>query len=461
MTRTWISLLAVVLVLFSAAAAAAQAVTTGNITGRTVDETGLTLPGATVTITSPSMIGGGRTSATDDQGSYRFTLLVPGTYRVAFALDGFTTLNIDDVIIGAGNTMTINGQLKVGGVAEVVNVQSGAPTIDFEAATVSVNWNRDKLENLPFGKSLPALVNMIPGLSPTQFDVGGNTVGGTARRPARDVWPHRRRADQVRRRGVGSVLRRLQHLRQMQVPAAAKGAEAQSPGVTLQLRHQVRRQQVQRQVPVRGARQDDKFQGNNVTSETARRRASTPATTSSRATTTSGIDLGGPIIRDKLWFYGAYGYNYSGLLIPGFISIATASRSLSSTRASTTRPSKLTYQMHAQQQVRVHRAAEPQVAAVSQRQHVRAARSDAEPDCVDGDRPGDQVDAHHERAHDDSTDSFNRSGYWWPDYAWTDDVRRPMDLTTGTRAARSWTASRAGAVGMERHMVVVPHHRQA
>ena len=70
---------------------------TGTITGRAVDASGGALPGVTVSITSPNLIGGARTTVTDEQGTYRFTLLPGGVYVVKFELPGFTTLNIEGV----------------------------------------------------------------------------------------------------------------------------------------------------------------------------------------------------------------------------------------------------------------------------------------------------------------------------------------------------------------------------
>src|SRR6478735_10369667 len=97
-----------VLVLCFAAPAFAQTQQTGTITGRATDGSGALIPGVEVSITSPAMIGGARSAPTDETGSYRFTLLAPGTYRVTFALPGFKTLNIDGVTVAAGTTMTIN-----------------------------------------------------------------------------------------------------------------------------------------------------------------------------------------------------------------------------------------------------------------------------------------------------------------------------------------------------------------
>src|SRR6516225_1916527 len=74
-----------------------QSETTGTITGRAQDASGALIPGVEVRITSPAMIGGGRTAVTDETGTYRFTLLPAGAYRVTFALSGFKTLNVDGV----------------------------------------------------------------------------------------------------------------------------------------------------------------------------------------------------------------------------------------------------------------------------------------------------------------------------------------------------------------------------
>src|SRR5215475_4169959 len=134
----------VALVLF-ALPAFPQSQTTGTITGRAQDSSGALIPGVEVTIASPAMIGGARTAVTDETGGYRFTLLPAGTYSVKFALSGFKTINITDVVVTPNATMTINGAMEVASTAEEITVTSQAPVIDLEAATVGVNWDIHKL----------------------------------------------------------------------------------------------------------------------------------------------------------------------------------------------------------------------------------------------------------------------------------------------------------------------------
>src|SRR5215467_12471925 len=119
---------------------------TSNITARAEDTTGAVVPGVEVSISSPEMIGGARKEVTDETGQYRFTLLSPGTYRVSFALPGFRTLNIDNVPLTAGNTATVVGKMEVASTAEEVTVNSQAPTIDLESASIGVNISQKMMD---------------------------------------------------------------------------------------------------------------------------------------------------------------------------------------------------------------------------------------------------------------------------------------------------------------------------
>lgn len=209
-----------------------QAVT-GAITGRAVDGSGALIPGVEVSISSPAMIGGTRTALTDEQGVYRFTLLSPGVYRVTFALTGFKTLNIDTVTVTPGSTMTINGSMEVSSVAEEVTVSSDAPQIDLQAATVGVNWSQQTLDQLPYGRDIRGLAQMIPGLYTPNYDVGGNTLGGSTTTGARVYG--RSGGELLSFEGVvwdqffGDYLT----YQEVNFSTAAKGAETQNPGTAI------------------------------------------------------------------------------------------------------------------------------------------------------------------------------------------------------------------------------------
>src|SRR5437867_3603311 len=115
-------------VLFGLAAGAADAqVSTASISGVVRDATGAVLPGVTVEAASPALIERVRTAVSDDAGQYRIIELRPGTYTVTFTLAGFNTYRQEGLELTAGFTATVNGDLKVGSVAETVTVTGQTP----------------------------------------------------------------------------------------------------------------------------------------------------------------------------------------------------------------------------------------------------------------------------------------------------------------------------------------------
>ncbi|HUQ86749.1 MAG TPA: carboxypeptidase regulatory-like domain-containing protein [Vicinamibacterales bacterium] len=430
MTDKWRSLvLAAVLSLAGAASALAQS-TTGTITGRAVDSSGGILPGVAVSITSPQMIGGAREAVTDSLGTYRFTSVPPGTYQVKFQLASFRALSVEGVVVTANATMTVNAPLQVESLAESVTVVSTTPTIDLQSTQVGVNWSEKQMEDLPYGRGIRGLARLVPGLSPTQFDVGGNTVGGSTTTGARSYG--RSGGELIKFDGVvwDQFFGDYNTYDQVQVSAAAKGAESQSPGVTLSFLVKSGGNKFSGNYLF--AQQTGAMQGNNVTPE-LRAQGFDPGNNKFTRYNDISLDLGGPIIRDKLWFYGAYGYNYSGLLIPGFISVASGEQVEYFTRLDN--PTlKLTYQMSRNNKFEITEqlnrkwqpyrnasafvpmeATQNQIAWTAIGPALKFTR-------IMSDRM--TFDA-----------SFNRSGYWWPDFAWTDDVRKIDVTTTQTRGA--------------------------
>jgi len=403
---------------------------TGAITGRAVDSSGAVLPGVDVTISSPSMIGGGRSAVTDAQGVYRFTQLPSGEYRVSFKLSGFRTLNIDAVRLDVAATMTINGAMQIDALSEEVTVISETPVIDLQSTTVGVNWDEKQMETLPYGRGIRGLARLVPGLSPTQFDVGGNTVGGSTTTGARSYG--RSGQELIKFDGVvwDQFFGDYNTYEQVQISAAAKGAESQSPGLTLSYVIKSGGNKFSGMYLL--AWQDGAFQDDNVTDE-LRARGYVPGNNKFTRYNDISLDLGGPILRDKLWFYGAYGYNYSGLFIPGFISEKTGEQVEYFTRLDN--PTiKLTYQMNQNNKFEVsqqyNRKWQPY------RNASAFVPLEATQNQIAWTAIGPAIKWTHILNQSQTFDlGFNRSGYWWPDYAWTDDVRAQDLTTTQTRGA--------------------------
>src|SRR5436190_23080625 len=108
----------------------AQSATTGSIAGVVRDATGAALPGVTVEAASPALIEKVRTVVTDGEGQYKIVDLRPGTYTVTFTLPGFSTVKREGIELTTGFTATVNGELKVGAVAETLTVTGASPVVD-------------------------------------------------------------------------------------------------------------------------------------------------------------------------------------------------------------------------------------------------------------------------------------------------------------------------------------------
>src|SRR5688572_22597924 len=108
----------------------------GAIAGTVRDASGAVMPGVTVEVTSPALIEKVRSSITDDGGRYQITVLPVGTYKVTFALAGFSTVERPDVILTSDFTANVNAQLAVGNIAETVSVVAESPAVDIQNAKV-------------------------------------------------------------------------------------------------------------------------------------------------------------------------------------------------------------------------------------------------------------------------------------------------------------------------------------
>ncbi|HEX3704348.1 MAG TPA: carboxypeptidase-like regulatory domain-containing protein, partial [Vicinamibacterales bacterium] len=140
-------LLAVSFGLLLALPAAAQGV--GAIGGTVVDSSGGVLPGVTVTLSSPGVIGGERTIITEAQGTYVFTRLVPGTYSVKGELTGFRSAIQQKITVNADQTSRADLTLAVGNLSETVTVSAQSPLLDTTSALNQTVMSREVLETLP------------------------------------------------------------------------------------------------------------------------------------------------------------------------------------------------------------------------------------------------------------------------------------------------------------------------
>jgi hypothetical protein len=149
----------------SANSVRAQAVQTAALGGTVADSTGAVLPGVTVSVSSPQQVGGVQTSVTDSQGLYRFPALKPGTYEMEVTLPGFKTVKRTGITLTLGTTVTIDVSLAVANVSETVEVSGSTPVLDVKSSASNTQISETLLQNLPTGRFQPDVINLTPGVN--------------------------------------------------------------------------------------------------------------------------------------------------------------------------------------------------------------------------------------------------------------------------------------------------------
>ena len=151
----------------------AHAQQSGTLDGTIRDEQGGVLPGTTVTVSSPALIGGEQSTVAGPSGVYRFRDLAPGTYRVVFQLAGFGTLTREGIRVNAARATTLDAQLVVGGLEETVTVTGESPIVDVRNTVTQTNIEEELYESVPTGRNPWVMAGLVPGMVTGQLDVGG------------------------------------------------------------------------------------------------------------------------------------------------------------------------------------------------------------------------------------------------------------------------------------------------
>ncbi len=160
---------AVTLALLAPSPAPAQTLY-GSIIGTASDQQGAAIPGATITASNPST-GFAVNAVTDGAGGYAFRNLLPGTYDLRASLEGFRELNQTGLRVSAGSAIRLDLKLEVGALAETVTVVSETTLLQTERADLSFEVSSKEIVNLPLNsfRNYQALLNLVPGTTPAQL----------------------------------------------------------------------------------------------------------------------------------------------------------------------------------------------------------------------------------------------------------------------------------------------------
>lgn len=285
-------------------------VVSGTIAGVVRDTSGAVVPGVTVEAASPALIERVRAAGTDGQGLYRIVDLRPGVYTVTFTLAGFNTLIREGIQLTAGFTATVNVELSVGAVEETITVSGSAPLVDTRTVGQRTTIGREVLDALPTTRRVAQLISVIPGataVSATLHDVGGvgserAQFGVHGQRPAQ--MTHNMDGINMIMQSGGGFSHNVHVFQEVVVETLAGSGEAAGSGTQVNL--------VQKDGGnlFSGSFSIDHtspgLQGSNMT-DALRDRGLGPAP-SVRKFRDIGGGLGGPLMRNRLWFFGATRY---------------------------------------------------------------------------------------------------------------------------------------------------------
>ena len=279
-----------------------------TITGTARDTSGAVLPGVTVEASSPALIERVRSVVTDSTGQYRIVDLRPGTYTVTFTLPGFSTVRRQGVELSGAFTATIDAALPVGALEEAVTVTGESPIVNIESARREQVVNRELLTAIPSARTYQTLIGLAPGVNAggTQ-DVGGLNspatrtfaIHGGPQTEGR-VMVDGMNAGSVRGgAGVSNYQVDVANAQELTYSLSGGLGEAETGGPTMNVVPRTGGNTFTGSFFFSGA--NSSMQGSNLTDEL--RAAGLRDPNELIRTWEANGALGGPILRDRLWFF--------------------------------------------------------------------------------------------------------------------------------------------------------------
>jgi len=323
--RGWSNLLAAgVLVLLLPAPAAAQG--GASISGVVKDASGAVLPGVTVEAANPALIEKVRSTITDGSGQYRIIELLPGTYTVTFTLTGFATVKREGLELNGSFAATVNADMKVGNVSETITVSGEAPIVDVQTTTRQTVLTHDVMDALPTGRNMFNLGVLIPGITITTGGLANQDVGGALGPNTLALGIHGGRTNDQRftMNGIslstmigggwgGGTIPNQAGVAEMQFDTSAVDASLSTGGVRINFIARDGGNKFSGTVFADFA--NDKMQGDNYTARLKALGLTTPGGIRKNWDVNPGF--GGPLMKDKLWFYLSGRSQGADTLVPG------------------------------------------------------------------------------------------------------------------------------------------------
>jgi len=299
----WVTAFAALLALLIAAPVVAQEVA-GGIDGNVVDEGGQALPGVTIEATGPL---GTVAAVTDEKGFYRLPKLPAGTYSIKASLEGFVASEASGILVVLGKSTRVNFTMKTGQIEETITVTADSVAIDFTSSATAASISREDIDTLPRGRDFTSVVSQAAGVQESA-QAGGLSIDGASGLENRFIIDGIDTTSP--QTGESAVPMRADFFEEVQIKSAGYAAEfGGSTGGVINAITRSGRNEFSGGIAV--DYQSRSLNGAERKSLSTDRAIGLVAQYFKYGTDDSvrwdpGIFLGGPIVRDRVWFFGSY-----------------------------------------------------------------------------------------------------------------------------------------------------------
>ncbi len=280
--------------------------TTGSIIGTVKDAQGLVMPGVTVSLTGQAVMGE-QSANTIEDGTYRFRALGPGTYNLRFELVGFQILNREGIIVAGGRTVTVNVTLDVATVAETITVTGESPVVDVKNTALSNEFSTSELQDIPSATDVWAVLGQTAGVRMLGYDVGGSHKSQQSGYESFGIRDQNRvmseGVDSTEGTGGTGFYYSYYSIEEFTTAAAGADVEMTTPGSMIMMTVKSGGNEFSGMI-----HQD--YEGENMVSNNVDSALEQRGYTGNPNLLFWEFhgDVGGPIVRDRAWFYGFYGH---------------------------------------------------------------------------------------------------------------------------------------------------------
>jgi hypothetical protein len=300
------------LALLGTAQAVSAQIRTGNVYGSVTDSSGAVLPGVTVTISGDL---GRRTTTSGHGGEFRFLTLDVGRYQVALSLAGFKTVT-REIVVATGDEMELAFVMPLAAVEETVTVEAESPLVSTKKRGTSTTMTAEELGSVPNARDPWGVLKSVPGVLVSVVNIAGNYNGQQAAFVAKGAWEQTWNLDGLNitdlSSGASASYYDFGAFQEVNVTTGGADVRTQAGGIGVNL---VTRRGTNRfHGSARYLLSHDSLQRSNLPAELkGDPRLEDPDGTSRdkadhiRQIGDYGFELGGPILKDKLWFYGTWG----------------------------------------------------------------------------------------------------------------------------------------------------------